>query len=118
MKKTPLRSATARTADNSTSESRIDIIMSPPLTSSTKGKKRKSNARATSSSTAEKRWNFRRRGAGFTDSFVRVVLFVSVTISFDWRYLNCGHLFDRRILVDTSSANGYFTKPVLSTASG
>jgi hypothetical protein len=78
MKKTPLRSATARTADSSTNESKIDTMMSPPLISSTKGKKKKSNARATSSSTAEKRWNVIRRGAAFSDSFACTVLFDSV----------------------------------------
>ena len=44
------------------------MMISPPLTSSTKGKETKSNARATSSSTVEKRWNLRRRGTGFSDS--------------------------------------------------
>src|SRR5438132_4497065 len=51
------RLATARTAESNTRESKIDTIRSPPLTSSTKGKKNKSNARAISSSTVDKRWN-------------------------------------------------------------
>ena len=54
------RFATAITAEISTRESRTDTMTSPPLTSSTNGKKRKSNARATSSSTVEKRWNLLR----------------------------------------------------------
>ena len=44
---TPLPSATARTAESSTRENEIDTMTSPPLISSTKGKKKKkSNARA------------------------------------------------------------------------
>src|SRR4029077_20116769 len=125
MKKTPLRSATARTADSSTRESRIDIITSPPLTSSTKGKKRKSNARAVSSSTVEKRWNLPRGCNGFGNSFPCAVSFVSVsTISLSPRRFNGGHHFNltntRRlheriivclVLLSTITYNGQFPEP-------
>src|SRR5882757_246598 len=76
MKKTPLRSATARTADSSTRESKIDTITSPPLTSSTKGKKKKSNARAINSSTVEKRWNLLPGCNSFGNSFPCAVSFI------------------------------------------
>src|SRR5437667_1336733 len=49
------RLATAKTAESKTRESRIDTMISPPLISSTNGKKKKSNARAISSWTIEKR---------------------------------------------------------------
>src|SRR6266542_6120410 len=77
MSRTRLRSATARTPASSTSENKIDTISSPPLTSSRNGKRKKSNARAISSSTVEKRRipNF---GTGFGDSFAGRVSFIQL----------------------------------------
>src|SRR5881398_2165620 len=49
------RFATARTAEINTSESKIDTMISPPLISSMKGRKRKRSPRAMRSSTAERR---------------------------------------------------------------
>src|SRR5947208_8255732 len=51
------RLATARTAEINTRENRSDTIISPPLTSSTNGKAKKSSPRATKSWTVVKRRN-------------------------------------------------------------
>src|SRR5882724_3044227 len=51
------RLATARTAEINTRENRSDTMISPPLTSSTNGKAKKSNPRATKSWTVVKRRN-------------------------------------------------------------
>src|SRR5882757_6505226 len=70
------RLATARTAEINTRENRSDTMISPPLTSSTNGKAKKSNPRATKSWTVVKRRNLGIRN-DFTLSFIDPPFLVS-----------------------------------------
>src|SRR5207244_1528335 len=70
------RLATARTAEINTRENRSDTMISPPLTSSTKGKEKKRSASAIRSSTVEKRRSPNRRGTVSTDSFACAFSFI------------------------------------------
>src|SRR5437667_7661875 len=70
------RLATARTAEINTRENRNDTMISPPLTSSTNGKAKKSNPRATKSWTVVKRRNLGIRN-DFTVSFIDAPFLVS-----------------------------------------